>query len=148
MLEALRSGTIAALAMVPFALLFSALGFRINEYGKKMIQLFFGEFSPAVRFGLFVVEHFVLSWIFALPLLLLLMYFHQRIPSILLGILYGVMFYILINSFLLPAMFDDASPWNLGFVQTILPSLAVHVVYGLSIAISSRRFITKRSFDL
>ena len=139
--EALRSGFIAAIAMIPFALLFSALGMRINEYGKKVIQLLFSNFSPGIRFTLFVIEHFVLSWIFAIPLLLLLKYFHHRISWLLLGILYGVMFYILVNSLLLPAFFNDASPWKLGFTKTILPSLVIHIVYGLSIALTSRRFI-------
>ena len=44
MLEALRSGSIAAIAMIPFALLFSALGMRINEFGRKVIQLLFSDF--------------------------------------------------------------------------------------------------------
>lgn len=141
--EALWSGSIAALAMVPFALLFSAIGLRINEYGKKVIQFLFPDFSPGIRFGLFVIEHFILSWIIAIPLLLLLKYFHHRISYLLLGILYGAVFYLLINSLVLPALFNDASPWRLGFTKAILPSLVVHIVYGLSVAIASRSSINK-----
>lgn len=143
LLEALRSGSIAAVAMVPFALLFSVMGLRINEYGKKVIQFLFPDFSPDIRFALFVIEHFILSWIIAIPLLLLLKYFHHRISYLLLGILYGAVFYLLINSLVLPALFNDASPRRLGFTKTILPSLVVHIVYGLSVAITSRNFIKR-----
>ena len=143
MREALRSGFIAAIAMIPFALLFSAMGLRINEYGKKVIQFLFPDFSPGIRFVFFVIEHFILSWIIAIPLLLLLKYFHHRISYLLLGILYGTVFYILINSLLLPVLFNDVTPWKLGFIKTILPSLIVHIVYGLSVALASRNFINK-----
>ena len=143
MREALRSGFIAAIAMILFALLFSAMGLRINEYGKKVIQFLFPDFSSGIRFALFVIEHFILSWIIAIPLLLLLKYFHHRISYLLLGILYGAVFYILINSLLLPVLFSDTTPWKLGFTKTILPSLIVHIVYGLSVALASRNFINK-----
>jgi len=143
MREALRSGSIAAIAMIPFALLFSMAGMRINEYGKKTIQLFFGNFPSGIRFALFVIEHFILSWIIAIPLLLLLKSFHHRIPRLLLGALYGAVFYILVNSLLLPSLFNDVTPWKLDFTKTILPSLVVHIVYGLSIALTSLRFINK-----
>ena len=46
MREALRSGSIAAIAMIPFALLFSMAGMRINEYGKKTIHFFLEIFLP------------------------------------------------------------------------------------------------------
>ncbi|OLY94506.1 hypothetical protein SAMN05444008_101124 [Cnuella takakiae] len=108
--EALRSGTFAAIAMIPFGVLFSKLGLRINEYGQKIIQMAFPHFSKGIRFALFVLEHFVLSWIIAMPLLLLLKYFHHRIHHLLLGFIYGLLFYIAINSLLLPALFKDATP--------------------------------------
>lgn len=145
MSEALRFGSIAAIAMIPFALLFSALGMRINKYGKKVIQLLFSDFSPGIRFALFVIEHFVHSWVFAIPLLLLLKYFHRRISHLFLGILYSAVFYSLINSLPLPALFSDATAWKLGFTKTILPSLVVYIVYEPSVAISSRRFIKEYS---
>ena len=147
MREVVRSGSVAAIAMIPFALLFSALGMRINEYGKKVIQFLFPDFSPGIRLALFVIEHFILSWIIAIPLLLLLQYFHDRISYLLLGILYGAVFYLLINSLVLPALFNDVSRWKLGFTHTILPSLVVHIVYGLSVAITSRRFIKRNATE-
>ncbi len=117
--------------MIPFALLFSALGMRINEYGKKVIQLLFSDFSPGIQLVLFVIEHFLLSWVFAIPLLLLFKHFHYRITHLFVGIFYGAVFYILINLLLLPTLFSDATPWKLGFMKIILPSLVVHNVYGL-----------------
>jgi uncharacterized membrane protein YagU involved in acid resistance len=143
--EALRSGTIAAIVMIPFGLVFSRLGFRMNEYGQKVIQTALPTFPKGVHFALFVLEHFVLSWFFAIPLLLLLRYFHHRIPRLLLGFIYGLLFYVLINSLLLPALFGDASPWEIGFFKTVFPSLTVHIVYGLSIALSSKSFIDNKN---
>ena len=69
--EALRASTIAGLAMIPVSLLFSGLGLRINVYGQQLVHLFFGQFPKAVRFALFVLEHFVVSWLAAIALLLL-----------------------------------------------------------------------------
>jgi len=43
--EGFRSGSIAALAMIPFGLLFFMLGLRINEYGR-------GPLETSLRFTL------------------------------------------------------------------------------------------------
>lgn len=37
--EALRTGMIAGLAMVPFAAVFQSFGLRVNEYGRKTLAL-------------------------------------------------------------------------------------------------------------
>jgi uncharacterized membrane protein YagU involved in acid resistance len=139
--EALRSGSIAAIAMIPFGLIFFALGMRVNEYGMKVIQTFFGDLPPGARFGLFVVEHFLISWTAAVPLLLALLAFRQRIAAWLVGAIYGAGFYLLLNSLALPWLFGDPTPWELGF-EVIYPSLIVHVVYGVSVALTSRRFVS------
>lgn len=138
--EAFRSGSIAAIAMIPFGLMFFALGLRVNEYGMKVIQTFFGDLPPGARFGLFVVEHFLISWTVAVPLLLALFAFRPRIPAWLVGATYGAGFYLLVNSLALPWLFGDPTPWELGF-EVIYPSLIVHVVYGVSVAWTSRRFV-------
>ncbi len=134
--EALRAGTIAGLAMIPLGLLFSGLGLRINEYGHKLVQLFFGQFPKAVRLALFVLEYFVVSWMAAIPLLLLLVRY-RRPPPLMVGLLYGLGFYGLVNSLLLPLAFGDPSPWKLG-IATVAPSLLVHLVYGGALALSAR----------
>ena len=136
--EALRAGTIAGLVMIPVGLLFSGLGLRINVYGQKLVQLFFGQFPKVVRFALFVLEHFVVSWLAAIPLLLLLVRY-RRLPSLIVGLLYGLGFYVLVNSLLLPLAFGDPSPWKLG-IAAVAPSLLVHLVYGGAGALSARRF--------
>ena len=141
--EALRAGTIAGLAMIPVGLLFSGLGLRINVYGQKLVQLFFGQFPKAVRFALFVLEHFVVSWLAAIPLLLLLVRY-RRLPPLLVGLLYGLLFYVLVNSLLLPLAFGDPSPWTLG-IATVTPSLLVHLVYGGALALSARLAGSKAS---
>ena len=139
--EALRVGTIAGLAMIPVGLLFSGLGLRINVYGQKLVQLFFGQFPKAVRFALFVLEHFVVSWLAAIPLLLLLVRY-RRFPPLVMGLVYGLGFYVLVNSLLLPLAFGDPSPWRLG-IATVVPSLLVHLVYGGALALSARAFIRR-----
>ncbi|MEZ4518936.1 MAG: hypothetical protein R3C44_19660 [Chloroflexota bacterium] len=145
--EAFRAGTLAALAMVPFGLLFYALGLRVNEYGMAVIQTFFGDLPDAVRFLLFVVEHFIISWTVAVPLLCALLWLKGRVPGIWLGILYGVGFYIIMNSLLLPILFNDPTPWSLGF-EVIYPSLIVHLIYGLVIWWVSRGFVEQHTLTL
>ena len=133
------SGTIAAIAMMPVGALFTLQGLRINEYGMKVIQTFFGTLPPFARFGLFAVEHFVISWTVAVPLLLLLQRFSGHIHGLLIGLVYGGAFYLLINALALPIIFRDPTPFVLGFA-VIYPSLIVHLVYGATIWYTSRAF--------
>lgn len=138
--EILRAGTIASIVMVPFGLLFSMLGLRINHYGQKIILLLFSDFPPGLRFILFVFEHVIVSWVAAIPLIMMLLIYRQISPVIL-GILYGIVFYVFINSLFLPLVFGDVIPWQLSFTKAILPSLLVHMVYGATIALVTRSFI-------
>lgn len=138
--EVFRAGTIASIAMVPFGLIFSMLGLRINHYGQKIILLLFSDFPPGLRFVLFILEHLIVSWVAAIPLVMMLLIYRQISPVIL-GILYGVVFYVFINSLLLPIAFGDVTPWQLSFTKAILPSLLVHIIYGATIALFTRSFI-------
>jgi uncharacterized membrane protein YagU involved in acid resistance len=140
--EAFRSGSIAAVAMIPFGLLFFFLGLRVNEYGMKVIQTFFGDLPSGLRFVLFAVEHFIISWSIALPLLFSLLKLYGRFSPLLVGIAYGMAFYVLINSLALPLIFSDPTPWRLGF-DVVYPSLIIHLIYGVSVAITSKRFIVQ-----
>jgi|GEM_PF-1033874 len=144
--EALRSGSIAAVAMAPFGLVFYLAGLDVNEYGRAVIQTFFGQASPGVRLGLFVVEHFLISWAASIPLLGLLIRF-RRFQALAVGALYGAAFWFFINSLLLPILFNRLTPWQLGWTD-IYPSLTVHVVYGVSIALTSRAFVDRHKFTL
>lgn len=137
--ESLRSGTMASIAMIPFGLTFRALDMRVGYYGEKlMLAMFSGLDGPALRIAV-MIEHFIIGWLTAWPLLLAMMWFRERIPEPMLGLAYGIGYYMIINAWLLPVAFNDPSPWQLGW-QTVLPSLVVHIVFGLTIALTGRRF--------
>lgn len=134
--ESIRSGTIASLAMVPFGLLFKFLDLRIGHYGPKLAALLFNEPGLALLF----VQHLVVGWVSAFPLLLLLMRLGGRAPAMALGAAYGAGYYVVVNSFALPLAFADPTPWQSGF-SVVYPSLLVHVVFGMSIAFTARKFL-------
>ena len=131
--EALRSGTIAGLAMIPFGALFQSLGLRVNEYGRKTLRLLVGDVPPALHSLLTFALHLLISWIAPLPLLLILGRFADLRVRVLIGLLYGAAFYGIVNSLALPIAFGDPTPWELGFA-TVYPSLVVHLVYGTVVA--------------
>ncbi len=60
---------------------------------------------------------------------------------VLAGAAYGAAFYVVVNSLALPIYFGDPLPWQLG-AATVLPSLFGHMVYGTSIGLTSKRFVT------
>jgi len=131
--EALRAGTVAGLAMIPFAAAFRFFGLRVNEYGRKSLELLVGEVTPPVHFALTFVMHLVISWLAAVPLLVLLRFIAGRRARLLAGFAYGAVFYVAVNSLALPIAFGDSTPWELGFT-TIYPSLVIHLVFGVVVA--------------
>lgn len=135
--EALRSGTLAGLAMIPFAALFQSLGLRVNEYGRKTLGLLVGEVPPTLHTLLTFALHLVISWIAAVPLLLLLARFADLRTRVCVGLFYGAVFYAAVNSLALPVAFGDPTPWELGFA-TVYPSLVVHLVFGSVVALAAR----------
>jgi hypothetical protein len=135
--ETLRCGTLAGLAMIPFAAVFRARGLRINEYGRKTLELVTGPLPEPLHTALTFVQHLLISWIVALPLLLVLGRVPGRASRLLVGALYGAGFYVIANSWALPRLFGDPTPWELG-AQTVYPSLMVHLVYGLVIGWAAR----------
>ena len=130
--EALRTGTVAGLAMIPFAAVFRASGLRINEYGARTLELLVGQVAPPLHYLLTFVQHMFISWFAAVPLLLVLGSFSQRRDRVRVGLIYGAGFYVVVNSLALPFAFGDPTPWQLGF-ETLYPSLVVHLVYGFAI---------------
>ena len=136
--EALRSGTIAGVAMIPFAALFRGYGLRINEYGRKTLELIVGGVAEPLRTVLTFIQHLLISWLAAVPLLLLLTGIGDRRTRALVGAGYGAAFYVVVNSWALPLWFGDPTPWALG-AETVYPSLAVHLVYGIVIGLVARR---------
>jgi hypothetical protein len=132
LLEALRAGTIAGLAMIPFAALFRFFGLRVNEYGRKTLALVVGELAPPLHTVLTFLQHLLISWVAALPLLLALRWIPTRRARVLAGAAYGAAFYVGMNSLALPLAFGDPTPWRLGF-ETVYPSLFIHLVYGVAL---------------
>ena len=138
-LEALRSGSIASLAMMPFGLLFKWVGLRVGHYGPKVGEALFGLQPDPWMPVLLLVQHFVIGWLSAVPLLLFWLWRAPRAIRMSDGLLYGLAYYLAVNALALPWLFGDAFPWQLGW-STIYPSLVVHLVFGVSIAVTARRF--------
>jgi hypothetical protein len=135
--ETLRSGTLAGLAMIPFAALFRAVGLRINEYGRKTLELVVGDVAPPLHYALSFVQHLLISWFVAVPVLWFLGRVGDRRTRVLIGALYGAAFYVVVNAWALPLYFGDPLPWALG-VETVYPSLAIHLVYGVVLGLTLR----------
>ena len=135
--EGLRTGTVAGLAMIPFAMVFRSRGLRVNEYGRKMLELIVGDMSAPAHFALTFAMHMLISWMAAVPLLLLLRGIPGRNRRWIAGLAYGAVFYVALNSLIMPMAFGDPTPWELGF-STVYPSLTIHLVYGFAIALVAR----------
>ena len=138
--ESIRSGTIASIAMIPFGLLFQLLGLRVGHYGKKLLEVFFTDLPELTFRLLMIVQHFVIGWISAAPLLIVLILLKHRLPRWSVGAIYGVVYYVVLNSLALPLSFGDRTPWQLGF-PVIYPSLIIHIVFGISVGLTSKRFV-------
>lgn len=135
--EALRTGTVAGLAMIPFAAVFQRLGLRVNEYGRKTLELFVRDVSAPVQYLLTFVQHLAISWVVAVPLLMLLGGLSRKRDRLLVGLAYGAAFYVAANSLALPFAFGDPTPWRLGFA-VVYPSLLIYLVYGFTVALFAR----------
>lgn len=138
--ESVRSGTIASIAMIPFGFVFQLLGLRVGHYGKKLLDVFLNNYSEMTFRLLMFIEHFVIGWLSAAPLLVLLVLLKNRLAAWAVGAIYGLGYYVLLNSLALPLIFGDATPWALG-VSVVYPSLVIHIIFGVSIALTARRFV-------
>ncbi|MDI1271065.1 MAG: hypothetical protein PSV40_18425 [Polaromonas sp.] len=142
--ESVRSGTIASIAMIPFGFVFQLLGLRVGHYGKKLLEVFFTNYSEMTFRLLMFIEHFVIGWLSAAPLLVLLVLLKNRLPAWAVGAIYGLGYYVILNSLALPLIFGDSTPWVLG-VSVMYPSLVIHVIFGVSIALTATRFVASFS---
>jgi hypothetical protein len=128
-IEAIGAGTFGALVMMPFGFFFRALEMRVGHYGPKFASLYLEDPTRAALF----MQHMVLGWVSALPLCLLPLH-RLSIPSVLaIGSLYGVAYYVLVNSLGLPLYFGDPLPINLG-VSVVIPSLVTHIAFGAAVS--------------
>lgn len=133
-LASIKTGTVAALAMMPFGAAFRAAGLRVGHYGPKFASLFVSDPGPVFLF----TQHIVLGWISALPLVAWLLLQRPSVSPVALGALYGAAYYGAVNALALPLYFGDKLPWTLG-VATVLPSLVIHVVFGAVIGYMCRQ---------
>jgi uncharacterized membrane protein YagU involved in acid resistance len=138
--ESVISGTIASLMMMPFGLMFQHFGQRVGHYGPQLAALLFNHPTLAIQFS----QHLVIGWLSALPLLLILLRLHRYSSPVTIGAIYGLAYYVLINSLVLPFYFGDPTPWQLGF-SYIYPSLIIHLVFGASIGFTARKFIVRET---
>lgn len=132
--QSVRAGTIASVAIVPLAPLFKAAGLRIGHYGPKFAGLYLDDPQPWQLF----VQHLVIGWLSALPLLVALMSTSLGRWPVAVGAVYGALYYVAVNSLALPLYFGDALPWQMG-AGTVLPSLVGHVVFGAVVGWAGRR---------
>lgn len=136
--ESIRSGTIAALSMMPFGFAFRMAGMRVGHYGPKFAALYVDDPGPVVLFA----QHLIIGWASALPFLWLLARLRPPVSPALAGALYGIAYYVAVNSLALPLAFGDPLPWQLG-IATVVPSLTIHVVFGLSLGITGARWLRR-----
>jgi hypothetical protein len=142
--DALRAGTLAGLAMMPFGAAFRAAGLRINEYGPKTLALVLGDLEPPLAGIAGFAQHLLISWLAAPPLILAARGLATRSQRALAGALYGAAFYVVVNSLALPVFFGDPTPWALG-LRTVFPSLVVHLVYGIVVGVCMRATSRERA---
>jgi uncharacterized membrane protein YagU involved in acid resistance len=139
-LESLVAGSVGALAMMPFGFFFRALEMRVGHYGPKFAELYLSSPGPAALF----IQHMVIGWVSAVPLSLLSLHQMSRTAVSLAGVTYGAVYYVLVNSLALPLYFGDKLPLSLGW-QVVVPSLVVHVVFGIAVALMAQSFRRRTS---
>lgn len=132
-IESLIAGTAGALAMMPAGFLFRALEMRVGHYGPKFAELYLSSPGPAALF----IQHIVLGWVSAVPLTLLPLHRMPHGSAWIVGAGYGALYYVVVNSLALPIYFGDPLPWSLGW-SVVMPSLVVHVVFGVGVALVIR----------
>lgn len=126
-------GVAGSLAMVPVGLAAGALGASVNVYGELVLRALTGSAHPL----LLAVEHLLIGWATAVPLVVVLQLARHR-HAVALGIAYGAGAWLLVNSLALPFAFGQPTPWQVG-ISAVWGSLLVHLVFGGVAALVSRR---------
>lgn len=132
--ECVLSGTVGALAMMPAGFLFRLLEMRVGHYGPKFAALYAEAPGPLLLFA----QHFVIGWISAVPICLIPVQRGSIALASTVGATYGMIYYIVVNALALPIYFGDPLPSALG-MAVVVPSLVVHVVFGVAVAVAIRR---------
>lgn len=132
--EVFLAGLAGGLAMVPFGMAARLLGASVNVYGELMLLRLVGHVSSI----LLLIEHLLLSWVMAIPLVIGLHLASHRL-AVIIGLGYGAATWLVVNSLALPMLFGQPTPWQIGW-SAIWGSLLVHLVFGGVVAAESRRF--------
>lgn len=128
------AGLAGAIAMAPAGALLIASGQQVNRYGELLARHIFGTTLPAVL----LAEHLVIGVLSAAPLAVLLLSRRPAWPAaVALGLGYGVGYWLAVNTLALPWYFAQPNPWGQG-PGALLPSLFVHLVYGVATALALR----------
>lgn len=141
-------GVLGGIAIIPYGL---AMLFwwhaHINVYGTKTLQLLTPKPSPWLAF----IQHMLISYLFAVPLLWALaqmrLQSRPRAFPLFFGAAYGFLIWSSINALLLPYLFHDPTPWQLGW-HAVWPSLLGHVLYGLVAAGIGKRVLSSSRANL
>jgi hypothetical protein len=135
-LVAVAAGAAGSLAMVPAGLLVQLVpGAAVNVYGEWLADQVFGSTMPAALLAV----HLVVGWLAAPPLLVAFALGSRRGirlgrgPRLGAGASYGAAMWLVVNSWALPLLTGREWPWSRGWIA-IWPSLAVHLVYGVTVA--------------
>ena len=121
------AGLAGGVAMIPVGVLLRrVLGYSLNVYGELLLRTLLGR-TPVWALA---VEHFLISWGMALPLVAFLGPLRRASPFAV-GAAYGAVIWLVVNSLALPLAFGRPTPWQLGW-PAIWPSLAVHLAYGVA----------------
>lgn len=142
LIEALKSGTVAAFAMpVAGSLTKPIFGWHVWQYGKRVSQLFVDNPTPSIL----LVHHMVWAWVAAA---LLIIFLRKQASSwpVLLGGAVGAIYYFLVNALALPMYFGDPMPWQQGVSYVVQP-LIVLVVFGACVAYISRSYLSSQQSE-
>ena len=134
------AGLAGGLAMIPVGLVLRfEFGQSVNFYGELIVIRITGRLDPL----LLAIEHGAVSLAMAALLVVTLDRLgHRAAPAV--GLVYGGTAWFVVNSLVLPWIFDQPTPWQIGS-QAIWGSLIVHLVFGLVVALVSRHLARARS---
>jgi hypothetical protein len=137
--DILKVGALASLIMIPFGLILTAIGFKTGIYGELVLSYILGFSKP----GLMFLFHIIIGAVSAIPFMILFNKFKSSFTGkynhYIIGLLYGFVYYIIINGTILPIIFGNPITYLTG-LSLVIPSLIVHLVYGLGLGFFAKRF--------
>ena len=120
--------------MIPIGLVLRFMfGQSVNVYGELIVIRIAGRLDPL----LLAIEHGAVSVAMAAPLVIALDRLGPGTAPVV-GLVYGGTAWLVVNSLVLPWIFDQPTPWQVGS-QAIWGSLIVHLTFGFVVALVSQR---------